>query len=62
MVNAAARIAFIVGGDGQIGRAVARDFLAHGWRVRLARRSARPPPPDLVGRVESFAVGPRPNK
>jgi nucleoside-diphosphate-sugar epimerase len=56
MMNAAARTALIVGGDGQIGRAVARDLLEHGWRVRLARRSARAPPPDLVGRVETLQL------
>ena len=56
MMNSTARIALIVGGDGQIGRAVARDLLLHGWLVRLARRSARPPPPDLVGRVETVQL------
>lgn len=46
-----ARTALIVGGTGQIGRAVARNLLDHGWRVRLVQRAAEGIPPDLVGRV-----------
>jgi nucleoside-diphosphate-sugar epimerase len=48
------RSALIIGGDGQIGRAVARNLLSHGWHVRLARRSSQSPPPDLMGHVETL--------
>lgn len=44
------RHAFIVGGTGQIGRAVADDLIAHGWRVTVAHRGIRPPPNDLIER------------
>src|SRR5438094_6222891 len=37
------RDAFIIGGTGQIGRAVAADLLEHGWGVTLAHRGIRPP-------------------
>jgi nucleoside-diphosphate-sugar epimerase len=50
------RTALIIGGDGQIGRAIARNFLSHGWHVRLARRSSQSPPPDLAGHVETLQL------
>jgi nucleoside-diphosphate-sugar epimerase len=43
-----ARRAFILGGTGQIGRAVARNLLDQGWRVVVAHRGRRPPPPESV--------------
>jgi nucleoside-diphosphate-sugar epimerase len=43
-----ARRAFILGGTGQIGRAVARNLLDQGWRVVVAHRGRRSPPPELV--------------
>jgi NAD(P)H-binding len=45
-----ARSAFVVGGTGQIGRAVARALIADGWSVRLAHRGRRPPPSELLAR------------
>jgi nucleoside-diphosphate-sugar epimerase len=42
--------AFIIGGTGQIGVAVARDLLKHGWTVMLAHRGGRSPPRDLLER------------
>jgi len=39
---------FILGGTGQIGRAVGRNFLATGWSVTLACRGSRNPPLDLI--------------
>lgn len=45
-----ARHAFIVGGTGQVGRAVAEDLLGHGWRVTVAHRGHRPLPKELLGR------------
>lgn len=39
-----ARTAFIVGGTGQIGHAVARRLLRAGWEVTLAGRNERPVP------------------
>ena len=44
------RHAFIVGGTGQIGRAVVDDLIEHGWRVTVAHRGVRPLPNDLVER------------
>jgi nucleoside-diphosphate-sugar epimerase len=43
-----ARHAFIIGGTGQIGRAIAINLLQHGWRVTASHRGHRPPPADLV--------------
>lgn len=43
-----ARKAFILGGTGQIGRAVARSLLNQGWQVAIAHRGRRPPPAELV--------------
>jgi nucleoside-diphosphate-sugar epimerase len=45
-------VALIIGGTGQIGRAVARDLIPRGWSVRLAQRSTNGAPPDLAGNVE----------
>jgi nucleoside-diphosphate-sugar epimerase len=42
--------AFIVGGTGQIGRAVAACLLDSGWTATVAHRGLRPPPPALVER------------
>jgi nucleoside-diphosphate-sugar epimerase len=47
-----AKRALIVGGTGQIARAAALNLLGRGWEVRLAQRSATPPPPELAGRAE----------
>jgi nucleoside-diphosphate-sugar epimerase len=50
------REAFIVGGTGQIGRAVAADLLEHGWRVTVAHRGIRPPPNNLVERGTKIII------
>lgn len=42
------RTAFILGGAGQIGRAIAFSLACQGWRVRVAGRGERPLPQDLV--------------
>src|SRR5579863_8330834 len=42
------RHAFIVGGTGQIGRAVAENLLAAGWNVTVSHRGTRPAPPELA--------------
>ena len=44
------RNAFIIGGTGQIGRAVASRLLGEGWNVTLAGRSLACPPADLAAR------------
>lgn len=41
------RLALIVGGTGQIGVAVARNLLAHGWSVRIAHRGGHVIPQDM---------------
>jgi nucleoside-diphosphate-sugar epimerase len=51
-----AQTALILGGTGQIGRAVAHNLLAHGWRVRLAQRSAQALPASLIGRVDTVTL------
>jgi nucleoside-diphosphate-sugar epimerase len=43
-----ARQAFILGGTGQIGCAVARNLLDRGWRVVVAHRGRRSLPPELI--------------
>lgn len=43
-----ARRAFIMGGTGQIGRAVAAKLLADGWQVALASRGQRAVPDELI--------------
>jgi nucleoside-diphosphate-sugar epimerase len=45
--------ALVIGGGGQIGRAVARDLLDHGWDVRLAQRSEQALPADLAALAET---------
>lgn len=44
-----AKKAFLLGGTGQIGRAVAANLLQHGWEVTLASRGKRsvPVPPEI---------------
>jgi nucleoside-diphosphate-sugar epimerase len=44
------RHAFILGGTGQIGRAVAGDLIEQGWRVTVAHRGTYPLPSDLSER------------
>ena len=44
------RRAFILGGTGHIGRAVAGDLLAAGWNVTVSHRGAHAPPEKLVER------------
>jgi nucleoside-diphosphate-sugar epimerase len=51
-----ARQAFILGGTGQIGRAVARNLVHQGWRVVIARRGHRPPPPELIEGGASVSI------
>lgn len=55
------RRAFILGGTGQIGRAVAGDLLAAGWNVTVSHRGAHPPPEQLVERGARIAVLDRDN-
>jgi len=50
------RHAVILGGTGQIGRAVAVDLLEHGWRVTIAHRGIRPPPNDLIERGAKIVI------
>ncbi len=42
--------AFILGGAGQAGRAIANVLLVSGWSVTLAHRGRHPVPPDLLDR------------
>ncbi len=51
-----ARHAFLLGGTGQIGRAVAGDLLDRGWRVTLASRGMRAQADDLVARGAAIAT------
>lgn len=44
------RHAFVLGGTGQIGRAVAREFLAANWIVTISHRGGHPAPADLINR------------
>jgi nucleoside-diphosphate-sugar epimerase len=50
------RHAFIVGGTGQIGRAVTGDLLEHGWRVTVSHRGNRPLPIDLIERGAKVVI------
>jgi nucleoside-diphosphate-sugar epimerase len=50
------RRAFILGGTGQIGRAVAEDLLATGWNVTVSHRGIHPPPEQLIERGARIAV------
>src|SRR5882724_1966752 len=51
-----ARAALIIGGTGQIGRAVARNLLWHGWRICLAQRSSESLPLDLAKHVQAIPL------
>ena len=55
------RHAFILGGTGQIGRAVAGDLLAAGWNVTVSHRGAHAPPEKLVERGARVVVLDRDN-
>jgi nucleoside-diphosphate-sugar epimerase len=44
------RLAFILGGTGQIGRAVAGELIQQGWRVTVAHRGTHALPSDLCER------------
>jgi nucleoside-diphosphate-sugar epimerase len=44
------RHAFILGGTGQIGRAVASEFLTADWSVTISHRGTHPAPADLAER------------
>lgn len=48
--------AFIIGGTGQIGRAVADDLLANGWDVTVSYRGHRILSEDLIARGVKLAV------
>jgi NAD(P)-dependent dehydrogenase (short-subunit alcohol dehydrogenase family) len=50
------RHALIVGGTGQIGRAMASDLLEHGWRVTVAHRGNRLLPNDLIERGAQVVI------
>jgi nucleoside-diphosphate-sugar epimerase len=50
------RHAFILGGTGQIGRAVAADLLDAGWRVTVSHRGGRAVPRGLVARGAGVVV------
>jgi nucleoside-diphosphate-sugar epimerase len=50
------RHAFILGGTGQIGRAVASDLIQHSWRVTVAHRGIHPLPSDLVERGAKVVI------
>jgi nucleoside-diphosphate-sugar epimerase len=43
------RHAFIIGGTGQIGTAIAQNLLQRGWTVTVCHRGRRPPPASLLG-------------
>jgi NAD(P)-dependent dehydrogenase (short-subunit alcohol dehydrogenase family) len=51
-----ARHAFIVGGTGQIGRAVAAELLSQGWDVTISSRGKRQLAEELLQRGAKFAV------
>jgi nucleoside-diphosphate-sugar epimerase len=53
--------AFILGGTGQIGRAVAEDLLATGWNVTISHRGSHAPPEKLVERGARIVVLDRDN-
>jgi uncharacterized protein YbjT (DUF2867 family) len=56
------RHAFVLGGTGQIGRAVAREFLGASWRVTISHRGGRPAPRDLVERGAGVVILDRDNE
>lgn len=51
-----ARHAFILGGTGQIGRAIANNLLAAGWAVSISSRGQRSVPEDLAARGANFVA------
>lgn len=53
--------AFILGGTGQIGQAIARNLLAAGWEVSIASRGQRPLPKDLAAGGARFVTMDREN-
>lgn len=55
------RHAFILGGTGQIGHALAGNLLAAGWEVSIASRGQRPLPKDLIGCGVRYVVVDRGN-
>jgi hypothetical protein len=55
------RHAFVLGGTGQIGRAVAREFLSANWSVTISHRGGRPAPRDLVERGARVVILDRDN-
>lgn len=50
------RHAFVLGGTGQIGRAVASEFLEANWRVTISHRGGRPAPCNLLERGARVAT------
>jgi nucleoside-diphosphate-sugar epimerase len=50
------RHAFVIGGTGQIGRAVAAELLDSGWHVTLSCRGTRPRADDLIARGAVIAT------
>jgi uncharacterized protein YbjT (DUF2867 family) len=50
------RHAFILGGTGQIGRAIAGDLIEQGWHVTVAHRGTCALPSDLSGRGVKMVV------
>lgn len=50
------RHAFILGGTGQIGRAIASNLLADGWTVSIASRGLRSPPAELTALGAKFVA------
>lgn len=48
--------AFIIGGTGQIGRAVAAELLGRGWHVVIAARGGRLHPEDLLQQGAAFVA------
>ena len=51
-----ARRAFVIGGTGQIGRAIGHELLADGWEVTLSHRGRRPAPDDLIRRGARLVI------
>lgn len=55
------RHAFILGGTGQIGKAIARNLLTAGWDVSIASRGVRSVSEDLTARGAKFVAVDREN-
>jgi NAD(P)-dependent dehydrogenase (short-subunit alcohol dehydrogenase family) len=51
-----ARQAFVIGGTGQVGRAVARSLAKAGWSVTVASRGQYPNAVDLQGQVRMVTL------